>query len=110
MTIRHRIGKSNTCADFLSRFVDNFPDEFIHGRAFVNTVAVSRIPTIAEIKNTLLNEPPPNGQNMMLKDGLAFYIAKIWILPYKFLLSKHADSFYHPGVIRTLTAIRKVFS
>lgn len=113
MTIYHRPGKSNVCADFLSRYVDNEPERFLPDRATVWTIQAS-LPKIEDIIDAQKVEFPPRGPSYFQKDGIIFFSNRIWVPPSKRLevIEKYHNLiiYHHPGIKRTLTAIRKVFS
>lgn len=114
MTIKHRKGKTNVVADYLSRFVDNSADEFLPDRAFVCTMQLASMPSLEQIKTAQQREPPPNGLNIVRRDGIVFHMMKIWIPPSlraRIIETYHNQSpYHHPGIKRTLAAIRKVYS
>lgn len=114
MTIIYRPGKTNVCADFLSRFVDHSADDIIPDRAFVHTVTVAAIPTIESIITAQKTQPPPRARGYSHQDGVVFHCNKIWVPPSERanLIEQYHNltMFHHPGVRRMATAIRKVFS
>lgn len=113
MDIIYRPGKTNLCADFLSRFIENEPDEFLPNRATVWTVTTS-IPKISEIVEAQKKESPPKTRSITTIKGTIYHGQKLWVPPSMRIpvieRFHNLALYYHPGVKRTVGMIRKVFS
>lgn len=118
MTVIFRSGKSNCCADYLTRFIEEEPEEFLPDRAMVWTIASGKlgvtIPSLDEIIGQQQKEYPPEGYNYIKKDGVIYHLTKIWVPPSKRIAVierfHNLALYYHPGVKKTVSMIRKVFS
>lgn len=115
MRIVYRPGRTNVCADFLSRFIDNTGDEEIPDRAFFNAIqTTAAIPTIEAIIAAQKTQPPPKARGYYRKEGVVYHRNKVWVPPAQRLSLIEAFHniimFHHPGVRRMATAIRKMFS
>lgn len=111
--IIYRPGKTNVCADFLSRFIENEGDDLVPERAFVHPVTTT-LPEIELIIEAQRIQPPPKARGYFEKDGVIYHQSKIWVPPARRLelIERYHNValFHHPGVRRMVTAIRKVFS
>lgn len=109
----YRPGRTNVCADFLSRHVDNAPDECLPDKATI-WVTTAPIPTLESIIEVQKKEFPPKGRGYTIRDGVAYHQGKLWVPPscrVPLIEQFHNLAlFYHPGVRRTTTMIRRIFS
>lgn len=114
MQIIYRPGRTNVCADFLSRFIDHSADDIFPDRAFVHTVQVAAIPTVEAIIAAQRTQPPPKGRSYFTQEGVVYHGNKVWVPPSERarLIEQYHNltMFHHPGVRRMATAIRKTFS
>lgn len=76
MKIIYRPGKTNVCADFLSRFIDHSGDELIPDRAFVHPIT-SSMPTIEAILEAQKGQPPPKARSYFHRDGIVYYCSNM---------------------------------
>lgn len=113
MNVIYRPGKTNVCADFLSRYVDNSPEVYLPDRAMLWHVSV-KLPSVLDIIHAQKVESHPQSRSYIMKDGIVFFAGKIWVPPSQRLhvIEKYHNLmlYHHPGVKRTVAAIRKVFS
>ena len=113
MTIIYRPGKTNVVADFLSRYIKETSDEFIPSRATCWTLQAT-VPKMEDIIDHQKVERPPEGRNYVKKEGIIYYMNRIWVPPsLRMMVVERFHNlviYHHPGVRRTVAAIRRVFN
>lgn len=114
MQVIYRPGKTNVCADFLSRFVESPADEDIPDRAFVGMMSSVMVPTIDSIVAAQKLQPPPQGRGYYRHEGIVYHRNKVWVPPLQITAIVEAvhnlAMYHHPGVRRMASAIRKMYS
>lgn len=113
MTIIYRPGKTNLVADFLSRYLDKERIEDIIPERGTCWIVSTTIPAVEEVIEQQKKELPPEGRSYVRHKGIIYYMNKIWVPPS--MRNKLIEQFHnlviyhHPGVKRTIAAIRRVF-
>ncbi|MGH2622792.1 MAG: RNase H-like domain-containing protein, partial [Sphingobacterium sp.] len=113
MTIYHKKGQDLTHVDFLSRFLNDEPDEFLADRMCYFT-STEPIPSLQDIVQAQKSEFVPSSTGFAEKNGVIYYHGRVYV-PSSFrtqvIASCHSIApFHHPGIKKTKATIMRVFN